>query len=122
MDHDKRIKLLADELVKALSRAYTDNDLVQQALNQIEEEGYRVDILLAAFTRVDREDDDAEDEDEDNLVSADQITSSILNIGGHPEDCGHETLEDDDSPLSAEFNDFDMTFAKLIRVRLGHEE
>jgi len=120
MDHDKRIKLLADELVKALSRAYTDNNLIQEALSQIEEEGYRVDILLAAFTRLDREEDDAECEEEP--FSADQITSSILNMGGQALEDGQETQSGDDSPLSAEFNDFDETFAKLIRVRLGQEE
>ena len=120
MDHDKRIKLLADELVKALSQAYTDNNLIQEALSQIEEEGYRVDILLAAFTRLDRDDDEGEVEGEP--FSADQITSSILNVGGKSLDEELGLSTEDDSPLSAEFNDFDETFAKLIRVRLGQEE
>ena len=120
MDHDKRIKLLADELVKALSQAYTDNTLIQEALSEIEEEGYRVDILLAAFTRLDREEEEGQDEGEP--FSVDQITSSILNMGGQPLEDDEESTAGDDSPLSIEFNDFDETFAKLIRVSLDRED
>jgi hypothetical protein len=120
MEHNKRIKLLADQLVKAISQAYTDNQIIQEALNQIEEEGYQVDILLAAFTRVDCADEDDADGGTERF-SSDQIASSILNIGGQASE-DEESLDEDGLPLSAEINDFDRTFAKLIKVNLDDED
>lgn len=106
MDREKRIKMLAEHLIWAINQAYSDSDLIQEALNQIEEEGYRVDILLAAFTRF--------DQTEAGEAPSEQI-ALISRKREDPEEGEDEEMEED-SPLSSELNAFDRTFLKLIKI------
>ncbi|OIP62497.1 MAG: hypothetical protein CO150_01180 [Nitrospirae bacterium CG_4_9_14_3_um_filter_53_35] len=114
MDRDHRIKVLAEHLIWAINQAYIDNDLIQEALNQIEEEGYKVDILLAAFTRFDRSDTTEEE------ASSEQPAPSFQNIEEIEDDEDKEA--DEDPPLSSDINEFDRTFLKLIKVGYSIEE
>jgi len=114
MDRDHRIKVLAEHLIWAINQAYIDNDLIQEALNQIEEEGYKVDILLAAFTRFDRSDTTEEE------ASSEHPAPSFQNIEEIEDDEDKEA--DEDPPLSSDINEFDRTFLKLIKVGYSIEE
>lgn len=105
MERDKRIKILADHLIWAINQAYIDSELIQEALSQIEEEGYQVDILLAAFTRFEEADCDGDSE-----LPCAHHPKCIMRI----EDDEEEMVEA--SSLSSEFNEFDRTFLKLIKV------
>jgi len=110
MDQENRIKMLAEHLIWAINQAYNDSDLIQEALNQIEDEGYRVDILLAAFTRFDNAETDEAPTEQLSLISQKKE--------GSPNQEEDEEVEkdDEDSPLSSDLNEFDRTFLKLIKV------
>ncbi len=118
MDHEERIKLLAEHLIRAIGEVYTDNALIQEALNQIEDEGYRIDIVLAAFTRLDQLEPDEIDEVELDELSPNYLVSHLLKIGGGKPGDADQTPEET-GPLTAEINDFDRTFLKLIKVRVS---
>jgi hypothetical protein len=106
VDRDKRIKILAEHLIWAINQAYVDSDLIQEALTRIEEEGYQVDILLASCTRFGF--DGPEDEDEE--VHSSQSLSFLSSSNEEDEE------NEEDLQLSAEINEFDRTFLKLIKV------
>jgi hypothetical protein len=118
MDHEDHIKLLAEHLIRAIGEVYTDNALIQEALNQIEDEGYRIDIVLAAFTRLDQLEADEIEEDELDELSPNYLVSHLLKIGG-AKSGGEDEASDETGPLTAEINDFDRTFLKLIKVRVS---
>ncbi|HET8760259.1 MAG TPA: hypothetical protein VFN94_04285 [Nitrospiria bacterium] len=54
----ERIKKLVRELSQCVNSALTDSSDVKDALKDIEEEGYQVDLLFALFTRILRKKDD----------------------------------------------------------------
>ncbi|MFZ5877260.1 MAG: hypothetical protein ACOYXU_12755 [Nitrospirota bacterium] len=53
-----RIKKLVRELSQCVNAALTDSGDVKDALKDIEEEGYQVDLLFALFTRILRKKDE----------------------------------------------------------------
>lgn len=111
MDRDRRIKILAEHLIWAINQAYVDNNLIQEALNQIEEEGYKVDILLAAFTRFDSTDSSEEEAFCEQCAPSFQTVEEI-----------QESETEEDFPLTSDINEFDRTFLKLIKVGYSIEE
>ena len=113
MESEDRIKMLAEHLIWAINQAYNGSDLIQEALQQIEEEGYRVDILLAAFTRFDKTDSDEFPAEQLSLISQkkEEPVSENDEVGEE-----EEMVLDEALPLSSEINDFDRTFLKLIKV------
>ncbi len=118
MDQERRLKRLAEQLIQAIHQAYSDNDGIQDTLNQIEEEGYHVDILMASFTRIDdSEEGGASEFDPSELISAERF----IYTGSNPDDfdSGYDPEEEvcvDPPQLSPEINDFDKSFLKLIKV------
>ncbi len=106
MDRDKQIKILAEHLIWAINQAYVDSDLIQEALTRIEEEGYQVDILLAACTRFGFGGLETEDEE----IHSEQSLSFLSSSKEENEE------DEEDLQLSAEINEFDRTFLKLIKV------
>lgn len=120
MDGDKRIKILAEHLIWAINQAYNSSELIQEALHQIEKEGYRVDILLAAFTRFDKTGSPEPASEHVALFSQDGDEHPAQQDSAEDQD--EEPFEEEDSdpnsPLSAELNEFDRTFLKIIKVGL----
>ncbi len=118
MDQERRLKQLAEQLIRAIHQAYSDNERIQDTLNRIEEEGYQVDILMASFTRIDDSEGGADgNSDPSELIS----TEHFLYTGSSLDDFepGNDPEEDacvDPPQLSPEINDFDKTFLKLIKV------
>ncbi|NOY53311.1 MAG: hypothetical protein GXP58_06775 [Deltaproteobacteria bacterium] len=118
MDHEKRLKRLAEQLIQAIHQAYSDNERIQDTLSRIEEEGYHVDILMASFTRIDETEEFGTPEfDPSELVYREHLLYSGSSFDDFDslerpgEDAGIDPLQ-----LSPEINDFDKTFLKLIKV------
>ncbi len=118
MDHEERIKLLAEHLIRTIGEMYTDNALIQEALNQIEDEGYRIDIVLAAFTRLDQLEPDEIEQEALEETAPNYLVSHLLKVGGG-KSCDADDACDEFGPLTAEINDFDRAFLKLIKVRVS---
>ena len=57
-DEREHIKKLVRELSQCVNAALTDSGDVKDALKDIEEEGYHVDLLFALFTRILRKKDE----------------------------------------------------------------
>ncbi len=57
-EEKERIKKLVRELSQCVNSALTDSNDVKDALKDIEEEGYQVDLLFALFTRILRKKED----------------------------------------------------------------
>jgi hypothetical protein len=114
MDKEQRLKQLADQLIRAIHKAYSD-ETIQETLSRIEEEGYQVDILLASFTRLDSQDNEPSEEKENLELFA---SDYLLYSGPMGEESGSEEDEVrvDPSSLTPEINEFDRTFLRLIKV------
>jgi len=54
----ERIKRLVRELSQCVNAALSENGDVKDALREIEDEGYQVDLLFALFTRILRKKDE----------------------------------------------------------------
>jgi hypothetical protein len=57
-EEKEKIKKLVRELSQCVNAALTDSNDVKDALKDIEEEGYQVDLLFALFTRILRKKED----------------------------------------------------------------
>ncbi|HEX9756937.1 MAG TPA: hypothetical protein VGB26_03950 [Nitrospiria bacterium] len=53
-----RLRKLVKELVDTINNVFSDSSQIKKALKEIEEEGYRIDIVLASITRIHRKDDE----------------------------------------------------------------
>lgn len=47
-----RLKDLVKELANAINSVFTDSKEIKEALREIEDEGYRVDLVLASITKI----------------------------------------------------------------------
>ena len=114
MDRERRIRDLAEQLIWAINQTYNESDLIQDALARIEEEGYRVDILLAAFTRLDRI--DADDPPTEQIAL---ITQAEDETPEGPEERMEEiTADEPEFPARPRgiWTESDLRFLKIIKV------
>lgn len=91
-EEKERIKKLVRELSHCVNAALTDSSDVKDALRDIEDEGYQVDLLFALFTRILRKKD------------------------GAP-----ETPQLEAPPLSSAASPFDDQFLKTLRLNWSPE-
>ncbi len=119
MDSENRIKILAENLIRAINQAYTDNTQIRRTLHQIEEEGYQADVVLAAFTRLDKSSEPPSDSATEEPVD-EKMQTSILDLGMAATPW-NENPEEPPHRIRSDINDFDRAFLKLIKVRIGDE-
>jgi len=113
VDREKRIRDLAEHLIWAINQTYNESELIQDALARIEEEGYRVDILLAAFTRIDRI--DAEDPPTEQIALITQAEEDEEDLEEDPEDPLNPPPSIEEEP-TALWTESDRQFLKIIKV------
>jgi len=53
-----KLKKLVKELVDTINQVFSESSHIKKALKGIEEEGYRIDIVLASITRIHRKEDE----------------------------------------------------------------
>lgn len=57
-----RLKNLVKELVSVINSVFTESKEIKDALRDIEDEGYRVDLILASITRISPKDNTGNEE------------------------------------------------------------